>query len=73
MNTWNTLQESNHQSVYSSILATVKPAIQKAENPMAAVVINMEAESVDNIILHEDVPCEVGPEEPGIEQRTQTS
>jgi len=66
MNTWNTLPESYQQRVYNNTLATVKRQIQQAENPTPAVVINMEAASVDNAILLNYLTSEVALEEPEI-------
>jgi len=50
MNTWNTLLESYQHRVYNNTRATVKHQIQQAENPTPAVVISVEAASVDNAI-----------------------
>jgi len=66
MNTWITLPESYQQRVYKNTLATVKRQIQQAENPMPAVVISMEAASVDNAILLDYLTSEVALEEPEI-------
>jgi len=66
MNTWDTLLESYQQRVYKNTLATVKHQIQQAENPMPAVVINVEAVSVDNTILLDYLTSEVALQEPEI-------
>jgi len=66
MSTWNTLPESYQQIVYNNTLATVKREIQQAENPTPAVVISMEAASVDNAILLDYLTSEVALEEPQI-------
>ena len=66
MNTWNTLPESYQQRVYNNTLATVKRQAEQAENPMPAMVISMEAVSVDNAILLDCLTSEVALEEPDI-------
>jgi len=66
MNIWNTLLESYQQRVYNNTLATVKFQIQQAENPTPAVVIRVEAASVDNAILLDYLTSEVALEEPEI-------
>jgi hypothetical protein len=59
MNTWNTLPESYQQRGYNNTLATEKCHIQQAENPMAAVVIHVEAASDDHAILLDYLTLEV--------------
>jgi len=66
MNTWNTLPESYQQRVYNNTLATVKHQIQQAENPMPAVVINVDAAHVDNGILLDYLTSKVVLVEPEI-------
>jgi hypothetical protein len=66
MNTWNTLPESYQQRVYSNTLATVKHQIQPVENPTPAVVISMEAASVNNAVLLDYLTSEVALQEPEI-------
>jgi hypothetical protein len=51
MNPWNTIPESYQQRVDNNSLATVKRHIQQAENPMAAMVISVDAARVDSAIL----------------------
>jgi len=66
MNTWNTLPESYQQRVCNNTPATVKRQIQQADNPKPAMVIRMEAASVDNAILLDYLTYEVALEEPEI-------
>jgi len=66
MSTWNTLPESYQHRVYNNSLATIKGQIKHAENPMPAVVISVEAVSVDNAILLDYLASEVALEEPEI-------
>jgi len=63
MNTWNTLPESYQQRVYKNTLATGKNHIQQEENPTPALVISVEAASVDNAILLDYLTSEVVHEE----------
>ena len=66
MKTWNTLPESYKQSVYNNTLATVKRQIRQGQSPMPAVVITMEAVSVDNAIPLDYLTFKVAFEEPVI-------
>jgi hypothetical protein len=66
MNTWNTLPESYQQRVYKHTLGTVKHQIQRAENPMPAMVIGVEELLVDNAIRLDYLTSEVAFEEPEI-------
>jgi hypothetical protein len=66
INTWNTLSESYQQRVYKNTLATVKHQIEQTENPIPAVVIQVEAEPVDNAILLNCLTSEVALAEPEI-------
>jgi hypothetical protein len=66
MDTWNSLPESYQQRVNNNTLATVKRHIKQVENPTPAVVISMEAGSVDNAILLDYLTSEVALEEPEI-------
>ena len=66
MNTWNTLLQSYQQRVYKNTLVTVKRQIQQAENRSPAMVIRVDAASVDNAILLDYLTSEVAFEEPGI-------
>jgi len=66
MDTWNTLQEIYQQRVYNNTLATFKCQIQQAENRTPAVVISVQAVSVDNALLLDYFTSEVGLEEPEI-------
>jgi hypothetical protein len=66
MNTWNILPESYQQRVYKNTLAAVKCQIQKAENPIPAVVITLEAARVDNGIHLDYLTYQVALPEPEI-------
>jgi len=66
INTWNTLPESYQQRVYNNTPATVKHRIQLGENPTRGIIIRVEAAGVDNVILLDNLTCEVALEEPEI-------
>jgi hypothetical protein len=62
-NTWNTLPESYQQRAYKNTIATVKHQTQQTENQTPTVVISVDAARVDNVILPDNVTCDVVLEE----------
>jgi hypothetical protein len=66
MHTWNTLLESYQHRVDKNTHARVKLQIRWAENPMAAVVVSVEAAHVHKAILRASWTSEVALEEPQI-------
>jgi hypothetical protein len=66
-NTWNTLPEHFQHRVDQNTLSTVNHQIQQVENPMPAVVISVEAGSVDNPVVLGYLTSEVVIEEPEFE------
>jgi len=66
LNTWNTILERYQQRVNKNTLATVKRQIQKVEDPLTAMMINVEAARIDNAILRDYMPSKAALEDHGI-------
>jgi hypothetical protein len=67
MNSWTALLESYQQRVYRNIHATVTCQIQQVDNPMAAVVMRVNAAHVDYDIVLDYLTCNVACEKPDME------
>jgi hypothetical protein len=59
MNTVNTLPDSFQQTVYKNTLAQVKHRSHRAENPMPAVVLRVDAVRVGNAVVGDYLTSEV--------------